>query len=150
MDLGEQLRRARTAVGITQTELARRSGVAQSNIAAYENGRRRPSEDMLARLIAATRQRPSELVDQHRTAIRQIGAAHKASELRLFGSVAQGTDTIDSDLDVLVTFEPGASLFDVAALGEDLEGLLGVRVDIVSTGGLKERDQHIRATAVPV
>lgn len=150
MDLGEQLRRARSAVGMTQTELARRSGVAQSNIAAYENGRRHPSEDMLARLIGATRQRPSELVNRHRTAIRQIGAAHKGRELRLFGSVAEGTDTVDSDLDVLVTFDPDASLFDVAALGEELEELLGVRVDILSAGGLKERDQHIRATAIPV
>ncbi len=57
---------------------------------------------------------------------------------------------MDSDLDVLVTFDPDASLFDVAALGEELEELLGVLVDIVSAGGLKERDQHIRATAIPV
>ncbi|MDQ3505330.1 MAG: nucleotidyltransferase domain-containing protein [Actinomycetota bacterium] len=84
------------------------------------------------------------------SAIRQIGAAPKGRELRLFGSVAEGTDTVDSDLDVLVTFDPDASLFDVAALGEELEELLGVLVDIVSAGGLKERDQHIRATAIPV
>lgn len=147
---GEQIRRARAAAGLTQTELARRSGVAQSNIAAYENGRRHPSADMVVRLLASTRQRPSELVNRHRSAIRRIGTAHKARELRIFGSVAEGTDTVDSDLDVLVTFEPGASLFDVAALTEELHELLGVPVDVVSTGGLKERDQHIRASAVPV
>lgn len=150
MDPGEQIRRARTAAGLTQTELAQRSAVAQSNIAAYENGRRHPSEAMIARLLSSTRQRPSVLVDRNRSAIRRIGLAHKARELRIFGSVAEGTDTVDSDLDVLVTFEPDASLFDVAALTEELHDLLGVPVDVVSAGGLKERDQHIFASAVPV
>ena len=150
MDPGAQISRARLAVGLTQTELARRSGVAQANIAAYENGRRHPSADMLARLIGATRHRPSEVVDRHRSAIRQIGAAHKARDIRIFGSVAEGTDTVDSDLDVLVTFEPGASLFDAVAISEELQALLGISVDVVSANGLKERDQHIRDTAVPV
>lgn len=150
MDPAERIRQARNAAGLTQTELARRSGVAQSNIAAYENGRRNPSVTMVARLLSSIRQRPSELVNRHRSAIRRIGAAHKAREIRIFGSVAEGKDTVDSDLDVLVTFEPGASLFDVAALSEELHQLLGVPVVVLSTGGLKERDQHIRASAVPV
>ncbi len=150
MATGDQIRQARVAAGLTQTELARLSGVRQSNIAAYENGRRRPSAAMVARLLAGTRQRPSALVNRHRSAIRQIGSAHKARELRVFGSVAEGTDTVHSDLDVLVTFEPGASLFDLAALTEELRKLLGIPVDVVSAGGLKERDQHIRASSVPV
>lgn len=65
-------------------------------------------------------------------------------------SLAEGTDTVDSDLDVLVTFEPGASLFDAVAISEELQDLLGISVDVVSANGLKERDQHIRDTAVPV
>ena len=150
MDPGAQISRARLAVGLTQTELARRSGVAQANIAAYEKGRRRPSAEMLARLVGATRRRPSEVVDRHRSAIRQIGAAHKAGAIRIFGSVAEGTDTVDSDLDVLVTFEPGASLFDAVVISEELQALLGISVDVVSANGLKDRDQHIRDTAVPV
>lgn len=105
---------------------------------------------MVTRLVASTRQRPSELVDRNRSAIRRIGQAHKARDMRIFGSVAVGTDTVDSDVDVLVTFEPGASLFDVAALSEELHQLLGVPVDVVSTGGLKERDERILADAVPV
>lgn len=150
MHQAEDIRRARTAAGLTQTELARRSAVAQSNIAAYENGRRHPSPEMVERLLRSIRQRPSELLNRHQSAIRQIGAAHKAREMQVFGSVAAGTDTVDSDLDILVTFEPGTSLFDVAALSQELHELLGIPVDVVSMGGLKDRDQHIQASAVPV
>jgi len=47
-----------------------------------------------------------------------------------------------------VDFEPGASLLDHVGLFQDLEDLLGVRVDVVSRGSLKPRDDHIRAGAV--
>lgn len=66
----------------------------------------------------------------------------------MFGSVARGEETPSSDLDFLVEFEPGSSLFDLAHLQDDLEALLGVRVDVVSRGGLKERDGHSLAEAV--
>lgn len=150
MEPGKEIRQARVTAGLTQTELAGRSGVAQSNIAAYENGRRHPAPEMVARLLRSTRQRPSELLNRNRSAIRRIGTAHKALEIQVFGSVAEGTDTVDSDLDVLVTFEAGASLFDVASLSQELNELLGIPVDVVSSGGLKERDRHILAGAVPV
>ena len=45
-------------------------------------------------------------------------------------------------------FEPGSSLFDLLHISEELEALLGVPVDVVSAGGLKERDDHIRREAV--
>jgi len=47
-------------------------------------------------------------------------------------------------------FDPGSSLFDPLDLQEALEQLLGVSVDVVSVGGLKERDVHIRQEAVPI
>lgn len=150
MERGAQIRKARLRSGLTQTELAQRSGVRQSNVAAYENGSRHPSPTMVTRLMSATRQRPSELVELHRSAIREIGVAHNVHDLRIFGSVAAGTDTVDSDLDLLVTFEAGTSLFDVAALTDELEALLGVHVDVVSSGGLKDRDDDIRNSAVAV
>lgn len=50
---GATLRRARTDRGLTQGELAAASGVAQANISAIENGRRRPSAETLHRLFAA-------------------------------------------------------------------------------------------------
>ena len=48
---GEQLRQARLKAGMTQEELAARSGVAQPNIGAYETGRRKPSAAMVHRIM---------------------------------------------------------------------------------------------------
>ena len=68
----------------------------------------------------------------------------------MFGSVARGDDTPDSDIDFLVEFEQGSSLFDLMDLQEALAALLGAPVDVVSVGGLKDRDDHIRREAVPI
>ena len=50
-------------------------------------------------------------------------ARHGASNVRVFGSVARGTATELSDIDFLVDLELGRTLFDLAALWRDLEGL---------------------------
>lgn len=81
-------------------------------------------------------------------AIRQIAARHKASSIAIFGSVARGEDTENSDYDFLVTFEKNSSLLDSAALMNDLEDFLGSHVDVISLGGLKPRDHKIRDEAI--
>ena len=48
----------------------------------------------------------------------------------------------------LVDFEPGSSLFDLLRLQDELTALLGCPVDVVSAGGLKPRDEHIRREAL--
>lgn len=88
------------------------------------------------------------LVESMRAEIRAIAQRHGGRSVALFGSVARGEDTAASDVDFLVEFEPGRSLFDLAHLQDDLEALLGCRVDVVSVGGLKPRDDQIRAEAV--
>lgn len=50
---GDALREVRRRAGLSQKELARRSGIASTLISAYENGRRVPSGDALIRLIEA-------------------------------------------------------------------------------------------------
>ncbi|HUW79203.1 MAG TPA: nucleotidyltransferase family protein [Candidatus Nanopelagicaceae bacterium] len=82
--------------------------------------------------------------------IRRIGARHKATAIAVFGSVARGEDGPDSDIDFLVDFESGSSLFDICRLQDELEALLGISVDVVSRGGLKPRDTRIRAEALPL
>jgi predicted nucleotidyltransferase len=57
--------------------------------------------------------------------------------VRLFGSIARGDATESSDVDFLVDMQPGRSLMDVAGLLIDLENLLGCKVDVVTTKGLK-------------
>lgn len=54
MDGATLLRSARAAAGLSQRDLARRSGVAQPLISAVENGRRQPGADLLLRLLRAT------------------------------------------------------------------------------------------------
>ena len=83
-------------------------------------------------------------------AIRMIALRHGARSISVFGSVARGEERLESDVDFLVEFEPGASLSDLMGLQDDLEALLGCTVDVVSAGGLKARDEHIRRQAVPV
>ena len=50
------------------------------------------------------------------------------------GSVARGDDTASSDIDLLVDTDPETTLFDIGGLHEDLVDLLGVPVDIISSG----------------
>jgi len=54
MTAAEMLVEARTASGLTQTQLAERTGIPQPAISAYERGRRVPGADMFLRLLAAT------------------------------------------------------------------------------------------------
>ncbi len=82
--------------------------------------------------------KPSESLHTHRVAIRAIVAAHRASNARVFGSAARGRDAEDSDLDILIDPEPDATLFDIGAIRLELRQLLGVKVDVLTPGGLPE------------
>jgi uncharacterized protein len=75
-------------------------------------------------------------IETKRDEILAIAARHGASNVRVFGSVARGEAGSSSDLDLLVTFEPGRSLLDQVGLEQDLEELLGLRVDVVTEGGI--------------
>jgi Predicted nucleotidyltransferases len=90
------------------------------------------------------------IVEAKRDEIIELAHRHHARSVSLFGSAARGDDHAGSDFDFLVEFEPGSSLFDLMDLQEALESLLGGNVDVVSVGGLKERDDHIRQEAVPI
>ena len=75
--------------------------------------------------------KPSQRLDAHREAIRAIVAAHRASNPRVFGSVARGEHTEESDIDILV--DPlGMTLFDLGAILNELTDLLGVEVEVLT------------------
>jgi hypothetical protein len=83
------------------------------------------------------------------------GKAHRLlaprRNLRVFGSVACGDDTEASDLDLLVDITDRTSLLDIAAMELELEALLGVSVQVTTTGGLKGRfRERVLAEAEPV
>lgn len=90
------------------------------------------------------------IVEVRRDEINELVRRHRGRSVSLFGSAARGDDHAASDFDFLVEFEPGSSLFDLMDLEEALESLLGAPVDVVSVGGLKDRDNHIRSEAVPI
>jgi Predicted nucleotidyltransferases len=79
---------------------------------------------------------PSELLHIYRKEVLEIlGRYPMISNVRIVGSVARGEDTEDSDIDLLVDADSGTTLFDIGGLHEDLVDLLGVPVDIISSGG---------------
>lgn len=77
-----------------------------------------------------------EELRRRREEILQTAARHGAYNVRVFGSVATGEAGEDSDIDFLVKFEALRSLIDQALLKQELEHLLGRRVDVVSEEGL--------------
>jgi hypothetical protein len=91
------------------------------------------------------------LLKEKREEILRIAAKHGARNVRVFGSVARGEADAQSDIDLLVEFEPDRSLLDHAALWLELQDLLGCKVDVVSEGGVKARiRERVLAEALPV
>lgn len=155
MDSATLLRSARHRAHLTQNQLAQRAGVTQSVISAYESGRRQPSLPTLSALVAATgleldlqlRTTPRRLdsltgpigrrVRRKRRRLVDRAAEHGVRNLRVFGSVARGEDGPDSDLDVLADLPAGMGLVALTRARDDLEAIIGCRVDLVPASDLK-------------
>lgn len=78
-------------------------------------------------------------------------ARFKATNPRVFGSAAHGSDYDGSDLDILVDALPETTLFDLGELQSELEELLGIRVEVLTPADLPLtfRDQ-VLAEAQPI
>jgi predicted nucleotidyltransferase len=86
-----------------------------------------------------------------RKTIVQLAAKYGIRRVRLFNSVARGEAGPASDLDVLVDFEPGRSLLDQVGFEQDLETLLGCRVEVVAEGGVSPYlEKRILDEALPL
>lgn len=86
-----------------------------------------------------------------REAIEQLARQHGASNVRVFGSVARGEAHPDSDIDFLVDFAQGASIWDVIGLWQDLSELLGCEVSVVTESTLEGAFKHkVLKDAVPL
>ncbi len=95
-----------------------------------------PTEDLLYRL---------------RQLLPELRAKFHVAELAVFGSRVRNDATSRSDLDLLVTFDSEASLFDLVGMELDLAERLGVEVDVVTPASIKLRiKDRILRSAVPI
>jgi predicted nucleotidyltransferase len=84
--------------------------------------------DMAVADLDAIRQRRSEILAR--------ASEHGARNVRVFGSAARGDARESSDVDLLVKMDPDRSLLDFVGLWQELEEMLGLKVDLVSEGGI--------------
>lgn len=95
--------------------------------------------------------RPSKALRTYREQIRSVVLAHRATNVRVFGSVARGEDTDASDLDLLIEPTPETSLMDIGAIRFELKTLLGINVDVLTPNSLPDtfREQVLQES-IPV
>jgi predicted nucleotidyltransferase len=92
---------------------------------------------------------PSTLVEAAGPVLRRLAENAGYGRLAVFGSVARGEATGDSDIDLLVEAPEGTSSFEFIRFQRLLERVLGRQIDLVDYGGLKPRlDDDIRRDAV--
>jgi len=167
---GDLLRETRHRAGLTQAELALRSGTRQSAISAYETGRLEPGLGTLRRLLAAAGYElelcatPSGLphprlpdsplarrLATERDAILAAVADHGGSNVRVFGSVARGDAGATSDLDLLVDLPERTGVLTLGRIAQRVERLVGVETDVVPAAALRpELRDRVLAEAVPL
>lgn len=167
-DASALLAQVRREAGLTQAELARRAGTSQAMVARYETGAASPTVRTLARLLRAAghmlvmsspadsklnaRGPAAAVLRERRVEILAAAEAVGAANVRVFGSVARGEETAESDIDLLVDF-PAAErgLFPLLKLAGEIEGLVGRPVDVaaVEVMAVPVRERAL-AEAVPL
>jgi predicted nucleotidyltransferase len=123
-DLGWSQRRIGLALGRSQPEIARLLRLEA------ETGGSDHVHGPVPLLTLLLRDRRDEIVD--------AAARHGVRNVRVFGSVARGEDTEESDVDLLVDLDPGVGMFAIGALESELEEMLGREVDVVIARALRE------------
>jgi len=130
--------RAMVATGMSQREIADALGVTQPAVS---------QQLKAARELDAVD--PELLLDAAGPVLAEMAAERGYSRLAVFGSLARGQATRDSDIDLVVEVPAGTSTFDFLRFRQLIENVLGRGVDLVSYGGLKPvLDDDIRREAV--
>ncbi len=122
--------------------------MAQPLIAAIETGTRAATPATRGALVNALALRPSTALRARREQLLAAIARLGGTDPMAIGSVARGTDTPGSDLDLVIAFPPDTSIIDVLALEEELGAILTLPVDVISarSSGLTGR---IHNEAIP-
>jgi len=93
-----------------------------------------PRPDKIHRMM-----HPQSPVHLKRAQILQIAARNGVERLRVFGSVARGTEDEQSDIDFLAELAPDRSLLDLGNFLYEVRSLLGKEVDVVTEKSLQRR-----------
>ena len=129
--------RAGAAAGLSQRQIAEAIGRSQ------------PEVSRLLRFRGVTEL--GRRVERNRAVLLKLLSAHGARNVRVFGSVSRGEDTLGSDVDLLVDFREPLSLFALVRLESSAAELLGASVDIVPASGLRANiAERALAEAVPL
>ena len=145
---------------MSASALATASAVSTSTVTRIERGEINPTVQMLDRLLAASGNRLAVAVHPvrplqtlgdlraYRTEILDVVSAFGGSNVRVFGSVARGEATGDSDVDLLIDVPAGTGLFTVEEITDALERLLPWKVDLLTSGAAHGRMAHVLDEAV--
>ncbi|MGQ0431663.1 MAG: nucleotidyltransferase domain-containing protein [Microthrixaceae bacterium] len=158
----EELDRARRDRGESKAEVARGAGLGEPAVRRLLSGRRANPTVRTLEAVAehlglrlALEREPRALTVPKLAELRakvdvieRIVEAHGGRHVRVFGSVARGDARPGSDVDLLVDVEPGTGLLELGAMEDELSEVLGLRVDVVTSG--HGRMRHIHDDAVPL
>jgi uncharacterized protein len=130
---------------------ANQAGMTQREIALAVK-RSQPEVSRLLKLSPTLFKPRSELgwhLVRNKRAVKHAIGRVGASNVRVFGSVARGEDDRESDIDLLIDTPEGFSLLDIIGLRSELEAILEMSIDLISSGGLRRKiGENIRAEAV--
>lgn len=146
----------------TTSQLARELGLSPSTIRAYAAEGRIPArltpgghrryalDEVTVALRSGSTPLSLPALRSRRADVLAAAQRHGAANVRVVGSVAREQQRPGSDVDLLVDIEPGRTLFDVAALHDELEELLACDVDVITSGAAKGRLAYLLDEAVPL
>lgn len=144
------VREARTDASLTQAELAGMTGMSQSTLAQIEAGKRAVSAELLEKILRAADYRPSVPLARYAPSISRYAAKRGLDSLRAFGSVVQGTDGFESDIDLIGTPTRELSLFELADIASFTSGLTGFPIEVHADTHVPEDLRNIIDEAVPL
>ena len=76
-------------------------------------------------------------IEDIKKTVAEIAPKYNLKKVTLFGSRANGTATENSDVDLIVDFPEGSTLFTVASVKICLEEIWNLEVDVISRGGIE-------------
>jgi len=131
VDYGRWVRTRREILGLSGADLCRQARMAPGHLSAIESGSRGAGDVVRSRINEVLQMRPRQAVARRAEQIAQTFDRYGQPHPQVFGSVARGDDTPDSDIDLVTTFDSSFGLFAKYALVRELRELLTFPVDVV-------------------